>query len=86
MVEFAQHLVLLYESCHIGNFALVDGFYRHFLLGQSIFSLINNSKATLTHFFFEKVLVFDITVACLDEKPFLDNDILIEPFVNNILL
>lgn len=86
MVQLAQHLVLVNEPSHVADLALMNGFDGCLLLGQPVLSLVYNTESTLAHFLLEEILVLDVSVACLDEQTLLNDDVFVEPPVNDVLL
>ena len=74
------------ETGHVTYFALMDSFDGCLFLRQSVFGLVDDSKAALAYLLFEEVLIFDVAVPGLDKKTFLDYDILVQPPVDDILL
>ena len=86
MVELAQHLVLVNEPRHVTNFALMNSFNRCLFLRESVLGLVDNSETALAHLLLKEILIFNITMPCLDKQTLLYDDILVQPPVNDILL
>lgn len=86
MVELAQYLVFSYETIHISDLALVNCLDCNLLLGKPIFCFINNAKSSLSDFLLKKVFILNIAVPSFEEKTLLYNDILVQPFIDNLLL
>lgn len=52
-------------------------FDGHSLLSKPILSSVNDTESTLAYLLFEEVLVFDISVTCLEKKALLNNYVLV---------
>ena len=82
MVELAEYLILADEASHIGYLALMNGLDGYALLRQPVLRLVHNAKSALPNFLLEEVLVLDVAVACLEKEALLNDDVLVEPFVD----
>jgi hypothetical protein len=63
MVYSAEDLIFLDECVVISNFEFLNCLDSYSFHGKSIFSSIDDSKATMTDVFLEEIIVFDVTLA-----------------------
>ena len=67
MIDFAQNLIFLDECVKIRNFELLNSLDCHPFQGESILGPIDNPKTTVSHILLKVIVIFDVSLASIEE-------------------